>query len=120
MEQSLFELSSVHVLLFLRGPARMLTTFALSALSMCKLPAFPLKSQAPARFSALSKRAQEPQLPNLSLDLFIWHPHIYIQNKFWTFSVYFSHVNLIISPARTQKVGGKVIFLTPTPGSIGK
>lgn len=102
MEQSLFELSPVHVPSFLRGPTRMLTKFALSALSTCKLPAFPLKSQAPAPFSALSKRAQEPQLPDLSSDfLFIWHPHIYIQNKFWTFSVNLSHVNLIISPART-------------------
>lgn len=45
--------------------------------------------------------------------IFLWNPCMYVHNKFWTFSVNLSHVNLIFSPARTKKVGGKVIFLTP-------
>ena len=78
-----------------------------------KLPAFSLKSQAPAPPSPLSKMAYKPQLPNALGSHILLIPRTCNCNKFWTFSpATLSRVHLIRPARRTQKVGGN--YFPPT------
>lgn len=81
----------------------------------CKSPAFPLEPPSPGSLALVHKG----KYPSTN-QCIVGSPipvafRMYLCNKFWTFSpVNPSHGNLIISPARrTQKVGGKLLFVPP-------